>query len=559
MRQLCLTLRVKEPLVISDGSSESMGHRSLDYIPGNMLLGALANRWLSLNPDIKGKADNDKTFQSLFLDGSVSWGHAYPLVGDSLAQPIPLCFSRIKTGSDLPTMGLASSNSAPSFIVNSLTWNKTIDDLASLSGQERPKIKKCRSGFWDSDGSHLRPSQRSYWATHVALDPKERRAIDGLLFGFSSIAEGGRLASLILVSDEKAEALKDLLNNTKAFMVGHGRSAGYGKVEVESVVEKTLSPPAIQDPKVYRIFLESDYLPQNSWKNPVDSLLEELAPYIVCSDKGSIKIYAQSVEIAGFNNLWRLPRPTRLGLAKGSVIELEASGAGQPQKPWPFRFGSGTTEGYGRIRLNPPFLTKEYFQVEAKDQELKDQKARDTIAKDQGPLKAKAQGQDSSKAQSVLNIIHLRAIDREIQRIIVELLYGKTSKFCEFAKSLGGAKLSPSQLGKLRNLIAAFPRRMWLDFFTREMEKKTISKKWRQGSAINPFPGPKREYLDVIMKKLLSEDFPLKLFEVGKVELKLPGRGPLSKDNKDYFSEKFHREFLLQLLALWRQKARAKD
>jgi hypothetical protein len=548
MRQFLLTLRSQEPLILSDGSSETMAHRTLNYIPGNMILGAMSERWRDLNHHRSGRPDDDPDFQALFLDGSVSWGHAYPLVGQAMALPIPISFFRIKSGKDLPVFGSNDLGHESRFIVNYLNWRGEIKDLEELSGQPRPKLKRCQAGFWDSQETKCRPDQRTRWAMHVALDPASRRAADGLLFGFSSLAEGGRFQSPVFVSENKVEEFQALMGQVKTFRVGHGRSAGYGSVVLESLTEAELAEPSLaQGQRLCRIFLESDYLAKNSWENPLASLLEELAPYVgqpMAADQ--VKIFAQPFKIVGFNNFWRLPRPTRTALVKGSVIEFLTNGPSAPDQPWPFFFGSDTIEGYGRVRLNPQFLEKDYF---------------NEFSQTVRPEPTQEANEFSKTVENTLFLMRIKAIDREIQRIIIELLYSEDSKFHKFANGLGKSNISPSQLSKLRNEISTYPRDEWLGFFKSELKKKTVEKKWHQGSAPNPGSGPKRENLDVIMKFLLAGDFPANVLasQPENKALKLPNGATLTKEEQAYFNDKFHRDFLLQLLGVWRQKVREKS
>jgi hypothetical protein len=541
MRQFLLTLQAQESLILSDGSSESLAHQCLDYIPGNMILGAMAERSLRQRHGRVGRPDDDPDFRALFLDGSVSWGHAYPLVNNELTSPTPISFFRIKNGQDIPIYGSTPKEAA--FIVNYLTWNGETEDLAKLANQARPTLKRCHRGFWDPQQSQCRPERKNNWFAHVALDPNQRKSIEGLLFRFSSLAAGARFQSPIWVADKQIALFQKLMAGVKTFRVGHGRSAGHGSVAVEALTEaQPLAPAPVTRAQTVQIFLDSDYLPLNSWENPIDSLLDELTPYIGQPvDDGQRRTFAQSVEIAGFNNLWRLPRPTRVALAKGSVISLTVTGVAKPAQPWPFFFGSGQVEGYGRLRLNPPFLLQPYFKIQT------------------APASTRAQARVNS-AHPVFDLVRQRAIDREIQRLIVSLLYSKNEKFYLFSHDLDKSKMTTSQLGKIRNMITSTsPRTEWIRLFEYEMTKKVVAQKWRRGDAYNPGPGPARERLDIIARFLLAANFPSQALASGSVELKLPGGSQLSASEQAYFDNKFHLDFLLRLLHIWRQKVRDKN
>jgi hypothetical protein len=98
----------------------------------------------------------------------------------------------------------------------------------------------------------------------------------------------------------------------------------------------------------------------------VDSLFKALAPFIGQPlEDSQTKLFTQHTLITGFNNRWRLPRPSSVALVKGSVISSLFTGPKADPQPWPFFFGSGGVEGYGRIHLNPLFLNKDIYEIKA--------------------------------------------------------------------------------------------------------------------------------------------------------------------------------------------------
>lgn len=103
MKIIELELQAREPLVITDGSAEGMAHSCLDYIPGSQLLGAFASLWIRAHRGLV--PDDSPEFQKLFLDGSVSWGCAYPLCSGKKCVPVPNSFRREKNMAGLPIEG----------------------------------------------------------------------------------------------------------------------------------------------------------------------------------------------------------------------------------------------------------------------------------------------------------------------------------------------------------------------------------------------------------------------------------------------------------------------
>lgn len=64
MKVIKLKLEALQPLVITDGTTEGQTHKTLEYIPGNMLLGALANVWKRNNPNVA--PDDSEEFKTSF-------------------------------------------------------------------------------------------------------------------------------------------------------------------------------------------------------------------------------------------------------------------------------------------------------------------------------------------------------------------------------------------------------------------------------------------------------------------------------------------------------------
>jgi CRISPR-associated protein Csx10 len=539
MRRFLLNFTAQEPLILSDGSSETMAHRSLDYIPGNMVLGALAGRWLERRRNARSRPDDDPVFRSLFLDGSVSWGHAYPMVGEAACWPIPKAFFKLKNDPDLPVVGSGQEGTV---------INRLVQDPDSIHGlpndeaeEENQKQKRCSPGFLAPD-TLVKPDHKTGWAMHVALDQSARSAIEGLLFGFSSLGEGSRFQSETFVQEPAVDAFKELLDSVRLIRVGHGRSAGYGSASIDGFAEQPLAsqPPVPQG--LCRVFLVSDFVAKNSWLQPVDSLLDELKPFLGPAQlDDSFTIFADHAVIAGFNNLWRLPRPSRTALVKGSVLEFTVHEPPDQTPPWPPCFGAFTTEGYGRLILNPPFLAPPRHRSQAGAAP---------------PQASKPAAVLSDAAVAALRTMRARSMDREIQKMISDKLYLKDSKIANFINDLSKTKLTTSQLGKIRNLITNEKREKWLSFFENEMKKSTIKKKWTCGSASSPIPGDhgRKENTDVIINYLLNSEFPKKFVNLNQIELL--GEKNLTESETNIFYEKFHIDFLLQLLTIWRQKLR---
>lgn len=525
MKEIVLTLAATEPLVITDGSAESMSHATLTWIPGNMLLGALASIWAARHPDLV--PDDSEEFQRLFLRDEVYYGHAYLDAG----VPVPMTYLRVKNRPGLPRKNAKANVDRQEdrfFICNSLRLgdDATIESLyfgktSEQSPDQILKTKRLPAGFMNGQ-TYIQPEDRRVWNIHVALGDK-RCGLDGQLFGFSAIAEGARFQSRILCNTEAAARdLASLLDQTPSLWVGHGRSAGYGRVSVEKTAPAALPEGEKIKADTFVLFLDSQYLPWPSWENPIENLLKAIARR--CGAEPKIeRQYASFGHIDGFNNMWRKPRFARAAIAMGSVfkitfpteVELDSS----------LLLGGFLNEGYGRIMVNPPFLADIIGFITPPA----------TPKTDQAP-------QANLKMTPTLRLLRERAINREAEAQAAAWLHD--DRWQKFLKSVQrGDKTSPTQRNNLRS--------MTIDQFT-QMLKKTPGEQWKETVAYSPFAGHNEE-LSVIMLQLL--DRPQFLKDFTPSQLDLPGPAPDAKERKK-FEDLACKLFILLLVDFWNKPAR---
>ncbi len=151
MNILRVYLAAEEPLIVSDGSTEGMAHRCLDYIPGNMLLGSLAARWKQLHADC-ADPDGSTEFCDIFMNGAVSFGHAVPDCMSRPALPTPLSLEYNKERGGLPSLAnpLESEEQEP-HVFNRLLKPETSDDDSG----PKEKRKSLKTPFLDLSLIHI--------------------------------------------------------------------------------------------------------------------------------------------------------------------------------------------------------------------------------------------------------------------------------------------------------------------------------------------------------------------------------------------------------------------
>ncbi len=537
MKVIKLKLEALQPLVITDGTTEGQTHRTLEYIPGNMLLGALAGAWKRNNSN--AVPDDSEEFSNLFLSSKVKWGHAFPLAGDEQTVPVPLCYQKLKNYGGLPSVG--SHNAAKSHVLNlsAITFdsdhklNQIIEKESKWSDvnpKEAIKLKKLDLGFMTSK-EKCQPDIRKTWNMHVAIG-KNRTAADGQLFGFSALGKGTKFISEIYCDDSCEQSVKMLLDSISSLYIGHSRSAGYGKVSAK-VLSCENAVPQKANSNTAKLFLLSGYISNKSWELPLDNLESELKKYF--SNVNITKLNCLYDNLKGFNNLWSLPRKARQMLVQGSVIEISFDSV---ISPLPEAIGGSTNEGYGRITVNPDFLEAKFVDTA-------------NIEED----KEKSLSVTTLPQSSVLTILKTRAIHRIAKEAAVKFVSrGDIAAFiCSQKKSSG---ISAAQRGNLRNMISTFSQDQWLPAFEHVLDKDPgPGTQWKNSEGKSPFHDGKLYELSEIMKKFLDPDAFKEKFNLPKEFSTLLGHQPNEVD-EDIFFKEYYRQALLNMIKEWDMKAK---
>ena len=532
MRIFTVRLRAEEPLVITSGSAESMAHETLGYIPGNMLLGAFAESWKRVH----GGEDPDASvvFSRLFLEGGVSWGMAVPLCGEEPCVPVPRSYMRVKNHRGLPEFGEEADGHA---VVNLLRVSDEDNLTALLRSRgilepgEVVKLSKYGARFMGRKSMRLAGEKRG-WNIHVSLGSR-RSALDGQLFGYSSMAAGTEFSCSIICRDEEiAQELLDLLEATRSFHVGRSRSAGYGRVVVLDVAgetrrEEVLNVSAGQQ---IAVFFLSHYVASVSWLPPVESLCEELEQ--ICGAYPELtKTFCSYVEIQGYNAMWKKPRSSRTALEQGGV--MLCSFGKDVRLPRTLMLGGSRNEGYGRVELEPEFLNAPFPVIPEMGFPVPE---RTILPPQNSPM---------------WKHLRRRALDGRCgERACAMLLEESWQTFIRTAAQ--NACPGASQRGNIRRIVTELPYERWESAFCAMLENsRRAGEQWKEAVARSPFSGG-NEYLDVIMKELLSakrrEDF---MSGTG-----LPGNQAVGTESSTA-AQKAHRLFILRILSAWNRASLA--
>ena len=329
-----LTITLLEDCVFSARPATSGGHESLDYIPGQALLGVAA-------ATLYGRLSRDEAFQ-LFHSGAVRFGNGLPWRDGAVAWPVPLAWHAPKEA-ELAGDDLAASADA--------LYN--FQHGSELPGRLQPR--QLRGGYVRRDGRRFNPATELRMKT--AIDPETGRAAEGQLFGYDALARGATFATTVEADDsvapEQFEAIVDALVGER--FMGRSRSAEYGRVQIERA-----EVPAVEnrvDGQRVTLWLLSDLALVDEWGQP--TLLPE-THHLGLGD-GRVDWDATFLRSRRYSpwNAWRggFDRERDV-LNAGGVITLELEREPTAEQLAALASGAGLYReaGLGRLWLNPPLL-----------------------------------------------------------------------------------------------------------------------------------------------------------------------------------------------------------
>jgi CRISPR-associated Csx10 family RAMP protein len=364
MRTIFLEIETESPVLLADGPPAGNLTRTLDHIPGAVVLGILAHRF-----SVQNENDTD-TFKRLFLNGGAIFDHAY-IDG---ALPIPQSARSCKYFGGF-------EHSEKSHGVVDLLLSKEQDVRCPRKANGCPHPTDYFQGYYirrvkNGDSTWHRAEVHRRIITRSAINSKFGTAATAQLYSHEIIEEGQIFKTRITITDASLEKTMDKLTE-KAFptCIGRARSRGLGWVRVrpcnpfgpELDTQASVRAPRFRDKDGRQLFvatLLSDALFSDDYLRDITlpsishfSSVKGLKPGQWA--KEASVAFADTRMVAGFQGKpWYLPREPRLAVTAGSVIAFRAIGGGTTDYPdgdGLVRIGDRINEGYGHACLWAPF------------------------------------------------------------------------------------------------------------------------------------------------------------------------------------------------------------
>lgn len=356
MNGFTYTLILEEPVLANSLSGDTNSARSLPFIPGGLVRGALVPAYLKSKGLNEIKADNAKfgEFSRLFLKNSTRFLHAYPVCNDKRMLPAPLAWKEYK-------------DQQAGVIQNFAHTIKT-----------DPTLKNVSFPFYVLNGDKVVKAKHEWQVNvHTQRDAVYGRAKGqgkGAVFRYEALPAGLHLEGMILAKDKTdADTIKQLL--PEYIMLGKARTAGYGRARI--VIGKDIDDTWREDEaselptgkaNTFTItFLSNAILRDANGQATLDPLAA-LRSVLEVNDLEIKNTFHKFETVGGFNRQWGLPLPQSQALGAGSVFVAEStSGVEREALAKLERLGMGErkAEGFGRVAVsvNP----QKHFDLETGD------------------------------------------------------------------------------------------------------------------------------------------------------------------------------------------------
>ena len=349
-----LTIKLEEPFCCSRKPLEGNETPTTPFIPATTLRGAVASALLR-----KGEGDR---IPAWFGVGGPHWSPGWPAGNegeDGPVIPMPQCWAEEKSGT---IKGVRNLFDAPMVDKDgrSLVWRQISQPFCVVDG--KGQLTRLISGRGDTQ-------------MHVALDYERQASRRTALYSRSELPDNQVFLAWVEDPEDRIDAT--LLEGP--LEMGKRRTAGNGAANVAVAEEEDGTPWAVStlaDKEKVRIQLMSDAIVPGPWGGNWTGFSREMLNRAMWPDSPAGGVdgvcgYSGTVQVAGWSNVWDLPREQALAIRAGSVCQIEFAVRISPErKAEGLRrlsqgLGVRREEGFGIVALCPNWLyTQREYAIE---------------------------------------------------------------------------------------------------------------------------------------------------------------------------------------------------
>ena len=468
MREFIYEVAFLSDIVLPATSNTQGNIQQLDFIAGSNFLGMVAREY-----------DKFEDSFNIFHSGKVRFGDATLLYNGKETYKMPLSYFHKKLDEQK--------------IYNHHKLDPKIDFKSEDNGG-LGQLKQKRNGYITKD---LETVFIDYtYAQKSSYNKKDRKSLDGSMFGYSAMRKGLQWRFSIKVDESikprDLELLKKSIIGQKR--LGKSKSAQYGLVDIRFIKEQNIEvqkPDNLNEVILYAksrvALIDSEGNPSYDLKYLCNGLEYKDENDKLISKIDYTKSQIKTSTFTPYNGAMQTKTYERVCMNKGSVIVLNNvtdKQLAEIQKS----VGAYLSEGFGEVLVNPSFLNKYSFPLIKKERKKQEEK-KEAIKSDL----ALFLNQREDAKQDKLNILN------------------KVDKFILDNKALY-TKIKPSQWGKIRSICTSGD-----DGFKEEIEDYISNgvKKWEEKQ----------------IKTLLQDEYTLEFIKL--LSIQMPKQKDTKKEQKD--------------------------
>jgi hypothetical protein len=359
MKSLSFSLMIEEPTTIRLGPNIGNRTDTHTHVPGNVLWGALASRYLTRNDG------PDATFQKIFDRGQ------------RFRAAFPVCSNNKRAFQSSGTELVCKNDPThPTIDRFSLFPGDALDELFLETGvggfaaavreiQFASNRHGCQAPDQESPtktcGGRLQPRQIFVDERAIAIDASiglrnrvelfENLAVDGQLFSLSYLDPGSVFAGTILVEDDLVEPFRERCQFETGAVLHIGAARSTGGVATLTVGQTVDTPALPTDVGIYVkvLNIETPTIALDNFLRPTRT--PQVPGYEVIDALSSVSF----TTVLGFNSAHAMPRTTDIAIAPGSFLVVASENPTDENDQSILQNGLGLrrNEGWGEVRLIP--------------------------------------------------------------------------------------------------------------------------------------------------------------------------------------------------------------
>jgi len=362
--------RLDEPLLAAQRSPAGNQFDTQQFIPGSVLLGALAGKAAEGNDLSQPGAYQN--FVSLFLRGGVNFPMLYPAYHyqDYLYPCIPAPLGLLTCNVNSFNNDTEGHGAFPARLNSDQNKVASYEKCPFCNNKLEPV-----SGFLILKQGETTYQPKRLTEMHIRINDETQRVNKGDLFGYTVLAAGQYFAGDLVCANEgiwqKLQKMSGAVKRAPVTLyLGKGRQRGYGRVTVWleryqggplTWIQKPFAQRVTDKAKEFSLTLLTDTIISDPWgRQPNGFSLEWLEPTLGLGKLEIREAYARTRIIDSFNGTLGLPRWRDLALTGGSVAWLRL--VNDPPHDLVVRMqrlevegiGLRRNQGFGQIAFNHP-------------------------------------------------------------------------------------------------------------------------------------------------------------------------------------------------------------